>query len=107
MACQPQDNPRSASSDGVPPELAVLGFRKASLRPTGLTGRRRVSFGSDRCNPARSSTCVLANSASTLCRYYLYIESRMHSKDPYMDITLFQNISISRLSNFILMKYFK
>ena len=47
MACRPQDNPRSASSDEVPPELVVLGLREASLRPTGLTGRRRASSGFD------------------------------------------------------------
>ena len=65
MACRPQDNPRSTSSDGVSPELAVLGLREASLCPTGLTGRRGTSSGCDRCDPARSSACVLANSAST------------------------------------------
>ena len=32
---------------------------------TGLTGRRRASSGSDRRDPVCSSTCVLANSAST------------------------------------------
>ena len=26
MACRPQGNPKSSSSDGVPPELEVLGF---------------------------------------------------------------------------------
>jgi hypothetical protein len=32
---------------------------------TGLTGRQGISFGCDRCDPARFSACVLANSAST------------------------------------------
>jgi hypothetical protein len=42
VACRPQDNPTFTSSDGVPPELAVLGFRR---RPacTGQTGRRHWS----------------------------------------------------------------
>ena len=38
MACQPQDNPRSTSSDGVISELVVLGLRVIS-DPTSLTGR--------------------------------------------------------------------
>ena len=77
MACRPQDNPRSSSSNGVPPELEVLGLREAfcaqpvwTVGATGLTGRRRASSDCDRCDPARSSACVLANSAST---YFLAI----------------------------------
>ena len=72
MACRPQDNPRSSSSDGVSPELEVLGLREAlcaqpvlPVGATGLTGRRGTSSGCDRCDSARSSACVLANSAST------------------------------------------
>ena len=61
MACQLQDNPRSASSDGVLPELVVLGFRGVSAS-SGLTGRRRDTAGVDRFDDlaARSSTfeCV-------------------------------------------------
>ena len=37
VACRPQSNPSRASSDGVPPELTVLGFR-SSLLHTGQTG---------------------------------------------------------------------
>ena len=39
MPCRPQSNPTFTNSDGVPPELVVLGFRR---RPacTGQTGRR-------------------------------------------------------------------
>ena len=37
MACRPQGNPRSSSSDGVPPELEILGLR-VFLPSTGLTG---------------------------------------------------------------------
>ena len=42
MACRPQDNPKFTSSDRVPSELVVLGFRR---RPayTGQTGRRHRS----------------------------------------------------------------
>jgi len=32
---------------------------------TSLTGRQGTSSGCDRCDPARSSACVLANLAST------------------------------------------
>ena len=39
MACRPQSNPTITSSDGVPPELAVLGFQRAPAY-TGQTGRR-------------------------------------------------------------------
>ena len=44
----PQNNPTITSSDGVPPELAVLGFQRALLAPvrpvgeTGQTGPPRV-----------------------------------------------------------------
>ena len=44
MACRPQDNPRSASSDGVPPELVVLGLREAALCPTCLTNLASTYF---------------------------------------------------------------
>ena len=64
VACRPQDNPRSASSDGVPPELAVLGFRGVSA-PTGLTGGCSRSdwptwgfTGEDRLRSARASAFV-------------------------------------------------
>ena len=39
MACRPQSNPTFTSSDGVPPELAVLGFQRAPAY-TGQTGLR-------------------------------------------------------------------
>ena len=42
MAYRPQSNSRSTSSDGVPPELEVLGFRSILYR-TGLTGRHNWS----------------------------------------------------------------
>ena len=64
MACRPQGNPRSSSSDGVPPELEVLGFREF-LRPTGLTGWRGRSdqsclkpAGEDRLRSMHSSAPV-------------------------------------------------
>ena len=50
MACRPQSNPRSTSSDGVPPELEVLGFRGVLCR-TGLTGRHNRSNRSVRREP--------------------------------------------------------
>ena len=42
MACRLQDNPRSAGSDGVPPELMVLGFRGVSTS-SGLIGLKNRS----------------------------------------------------------------
>jgi len=42
VAYRTQSNPSSTSSDGVPPELAVLGFREAvpaPVRPVGGTGQ--------------------------------------------------------------------
>ena len=42
MACRPQDNPTFTSSDGVPPELVVLGLREFPAC-TGQTGRRNRS----------------------------------------------------------------
>ena len=42
MAFRPQDNPRSVSSDGVPPELVVLGFHDVSAS-SGLTGLKNRS----------------------------------------------------------------
>jgi len=39
VACRSQNNPRSTSSDGVPPEFEVLGLREALL-VTRLTGWR-------------------------------------------------------------------
>ena len=65
MACRPKDNPRSASSDGVPPELVVLGLREAALCPTGLTGWWGTSSGCDCCDPTLSGACILTNSVST------------------------------------------
>ena len=56
MACQLQDNPKSASSDGVPHELVVLGFRSVSVS-SGLTGLRRTSLVRIVCD-----LCVLAHS---------------------------------------------
>ena len=53
MDCRPQGNPRSTSSDGVPPELEVLGLRRLPGAPvwpvcyTDLTGRRRDAAGVD------------------------------------------------------------
>ena len=42
MACRLQDNPTFTSSDGVLPELAVLGLRELPAC-TGQTGRRHWS----------------------------------------------------------------
>ena len=42
MVCRTQRNPSYTSSDGVPPELAILGFYEALLalvRPVGGTGQ--------------------------------------------------------------------
>ena len=65
MACQPQDNPKSLSSDGVPPELEVLGFREF-LRLTGLTGWREWSDRS--ClKPAGDGRLRLARSSAPVC----------------------------------------
>jgi len=50
VACRLQDNPISASSDGVPPELVVLGFRGVSVS-SGLTGLRRTSLVRIVCDP--------------------------------------------------------
>ena len=68
MACRPQSNPSSISSDGVPPELLVLSLRRlpgVPVRYTGLTGRRREAAGADRFDDlaARSSAfeCVGTN----------------------------------------------
>ena len=66
MPCRPQSNPRSTSSDGVPPELEVLGLHGVLCR-TGLTGRhnwsdrsmRREPVGEDRVDNPR----VLAHSS--------------------------------------------
>ena len=61
MACQLQDNPRSASFDGVPPELVVLGFHGVSAS-SGLTGLKNWSVqnlaGGDRLRSARASASV-------------------------------------------------
>ena len=38
MACRPQNNPTITSSDGVPPELAVLGLREFPA----CTGRQNL-----------------------------------------------------------------
>ena len=61
MACRLQDNPRSASSDGVPPDLVVLGFHGVSAS-SGLTGLKNRSdrptqdlAGEDRLRSARAS----------------------------------------------------
>jgi len=43
VACQPQNNPRSASSNGIPPEFTVLGFHGVSAL-TGLTGPCKASL---------------------------------------------------------------
>ena len=42
MACRSQSNPTFTSSDGVPPELAVLDLRELPAC-TGQTGRRNRS----------------------------------------------------------------
>ena len=42
MACRLQDNPRSVGSDGVTPELVVLGFRGVSTS-SGLIGLKNRS----------------------------------------------------------------
>ena len=64
MACRLQDNPRSASSDGVSPELVVLDFRGVSTS-SGLTGLKNRSdrsaqdlAGEDRLRSTRASTFV-------------------------------------------------
>ena len=65
VACRPQSNPRSTSSNGIPPELEVLGFY-GILCITGLTGcpnrsdwsTRREPVGEDRIE----DPCVLAHS---------------------------------------------
>jgi len=66
VACWPQSNPRSTSSDGVPSELEVLGLRGILCR-TGLTGcpdrsdrsARRKPVGEDRVDDPH----VLAHSS--------------------------------------------
>ena len=68
LACWPQSNSRSTSSDGVPPKLEILGVRRLPRAPvwpvryTDLTGRRREAAGVDRFDDlvARSSAfeCV-------------------------------------------------
>ena len=71
MACRPQSNPTITSSDGVPPELAVLGFQRVPAC-TGQTGRRYRSdrsaqgFAGVDCFDDRSR--VLAHS-SVLARF--------------------------------------
>ena len=50
MAYRPQSNPRFTSSDGIPPELEVLGLRGVLCR-TGLTGRHNRSDLSVRREP--------------------------------------------------------
>ena len=60
VACWSQSNSRSTSSDGVPSELEVLGFRGV-LYKTGLTDRhnrfdrsvRREPIGEDRVDDPR------------------------------------------------------
>ena len=71
MACRPQSNPTITSSDGVPPELAILGFQRVPAC-TGQTGRRYRSdrsaqdfAGVDRCD---DRSCILAHS-SVLARF--------------------------------------
>ena len=73
MACRPQSNPSSISSDGVPPELLVLGLRRlpgVPVRYTGQTGRRREAAGVDRFDDlaTRSSAfeCVTRFCVNTL-----------------------------------------
>ena len=63
MACWPQNDPRSFSSDGVPLEIVVLGQR-SSPEGTGLTGRRRGAAGDDRCD-----LCILV----LLCVDQIYV----------------------------------
>ena len=64
MACRLQDNPRSASSDGVPHELVVLGFRGVSAS-SGLTDLKNRSdrlaqdfAGENRLRSVRASAFV-------------------------------------------------
>jgi len=64
VACRLQDNPRSVSSDKVPPEHVVLGFCGVSAS-TGLTGLKNRSdrpaqdfAGEDRLKSARASVFV-------------------------------------------------
>jgi len=52
VACRPQSNPRSTSSDRVPPELEVLGFHGVLCR-TGLTGQRGEPVGEDHVDDPR------------------------------------------------------
>ena len=68
VACRPQSNPNSISSDGVPLELLILGLCRVPgapvwpVRYTGMTGRRKEAAGVDRFDDlaARSSAfeCV-------------------------------------------------
>ena len=71
MACRPQSNPTITSSDGVPPELAVLGFQRAPAC-TGQTGRRyrsdRSAQGFAGVDRYDDRSCVLAHS-SVLARF--------------------------------------
>ena len=73
MACRLQSNPRSTSSDGVLPELEVLGFCGVLCR-TGPTGRHnrsdrsvhREPVGEDRVDDPR----VLALSSVLAQNFY-------------------------------------
>jgi hypothetical protein len=88
VSCRRQDNPRSASSNGVPPELAVLGFRGISA-PTGLTGgcsRSDLSTwgfaGEDRLRSACASAFVCW---SDLCQQiqlaHMHVQTRGQIKE--------------------------
>jgi len=85
VACRPQSNPRSTSSDGVPPELEVLGLCGVLCR-TGLTGRhnrpdryvRREPVGEDRVDDLRvlALSSVLAQiSVNTSAELFQVYES--------------------------------
>ena len=66
MAYRLQDNPKSTSSDGVPHELMVLGFRGVSAS-SGLTGLRRTSLVRIVCDPrVLAHSCVDQNCVNIL-----------------------------------------
>ena len=72
MAYRPQSNPRFMSSDGVPPELEVLGF-PGVLGRTGLTGRRGEPVGEDRVDDLR--VLALSSVLAQICVNTLFGDS--------------------------------
>ena len=82
MACRPQSNPRSTSSDGVPPELEVLGLRGVLCR-TDLTGRhnrsdrsvRREPVGEDRVDDPRILALLSVLAQINVNKYIVKLKS--------------------------------